>query len=155
TSPVLRERKAPRPTHVLLGGDFTRKGAPVAPGVPAVLHPLAARQPSRLDLARWVVDPNNPLTARVTVNRLWQRYFGLGLVETENAFGPQGPPPSPPALLDWLATELIQQKWSLKALHRLIVTSAAYRQSSQHRPELAISDPRNRLLARQARLRLD
>ena len=156
TTLVLRERTKPRPTHILLGGDFTRKGAAVSPGVPAVLYPLhASKTPNRLDLAKWIVDPKNPLTARVTVNRLWQRYFGLGLVETENDFGTQGTPPSHPELLDWLATELVAKKWSLKAMHRLIVTSATYRQSSKNRPELATLDPRNRLLARQARLRLD
>ena len=153
---VMRERARPRPTFIHLGGDFTRKGAPVKPGVPAILHPLhAGRKPNRLDLAKWIVDPKNPLTARVTVNRLWQRYFGLGIVETENDFGTQGTPPSHPDLLDWLATELVAKRWSLKAMHRLIVTSATYRQSSKHRPELATIDPRNRLLARQSRLRLD
>src|SRR5581483_1705801 len=102
-----------------------------------------------------LVSSSNPLTARVTINRLWQNYFGVGLVETDNDFGTQGTPPSHPELLDWLATEFIAQKWSLKAMHRLIVTSATYRQSSRHRPELATIDPRNRLLARQARLRLE
>jgi hypothetical protein len=110
---------------------------------------------TRLDLAHWIVSPDNPLTARVTVNRLWQAYFGVGLVETENDFGTQGTPPSHPELLDWLATELHQQRWGLKAMHRLIVTSATYRQSSRHRPELARLDARNRLLARQNRLRLE
>jgi mono/diheme cytochrome c family protein len=172
TTMVLEERKTPRTTNVLLGGDFTRKGAVVTPGVPAVLPPLqtqgarsasegsdlpslALRAPNRLDLARWLVDPRNPLTARVAVNRLWQHYFGLGLVETDNDFGTQGTPPSHPELLDWLATELVRQGWSLKAMHRLIVTSATYRQSSQARPDLATVDARNRLLARQSRLRLE
>jgi mono/diheme cytochrome c family protein len=168
TAMVLQERKAARETHVLLGGDFTRKGARVRPGVPAVLPPLEAPSPptprpfgergeewTRLDLARWLVDPRNPLTTRVTVNRLWQHYFGLGLVETENDFGTQGTPPSHPELLDWLATELVSRGWSLKAMHRLIVTSAVYRQTSTARPELAAVDARNRLLARQARLRLE
>src|SRR5439155_7453530 len=111
--------------------------------------------PTRLDLARWLVSPNNPLTARVTVNRLWQPYFGVGLVETENDFGKQGAPPTHPQLLDWLATEFVARGWSQKAIHRLIVTSAAYRQSSRHRPDLEERDPYNRLLARQARVRLD
>jgi hypothetical protein len=156
TTMVLQERKAPRQTHVHLGGDFLRQGDKVSPGVPAVLHPLPKTpNPNRLDLARWFVDPKNPLTARVTVNRFWQHYFGVGLVETENDFGTQGTPPTHPELLDWLATEFIARKWSMKAMHRLIVTSATYRQSSRHRPELATIDPRNRLLARQARLRLD
>jgi hypothetical protein len=114
--------------------------------------------PSRLDLARWLVDTNNPLTARVIVNRIWQQYFGHGLVATENDFGTQGSPPTHPELLDWLACELMNpegQPWSLKHIHRLIVTSATYRQSSKARPDLAIVDPNNKLLARQSRLRLD
>jgi hypothetical protein len=158
TTMVLEDRKTPRTTSLHLGGDFLRKGAPVSPGVPAVLHPLSLRGsalPNRLDLARWLVDPNNPLTARVAVNRSWQHLFGLGLVETENDFGTQGTPPTHPELLDWLATEFIAQKWSRKALHRLLVTSATYRQASRSRPDLAVVDPRNRLLARQTRLRLE
>jgi mono/diheme cytochrome c family protein len=158
TTMVLQERATPRETHLLIGGDFTRKGMRVTPGTPAVLPPLpppAGRTPNRLDLARWLVDPQNPLTARVLVNRVWGQYFGLGLVETENDFGTQGTPPSHPELLDWLAAEVVRQGWSLKALHRLLVTSATYRQSSNARPELATVDPRNRLLARQARLRLE
>ena len=162
TTMVLRERSVPRATHVLLGGDFTRPGAEVRPGTPAVLPPLAVgqgvdtpRSPSRLDLARWLVRPDHPLTARVTVNRIWGHYFGVGLVETENDFGTRGAPPSHPELLDWLATEFVRQNWSLKALHRLIVTSATYGQSSRARPDLETVDPRNRLLARQARLRLE
>jgi mono/diheme cytochrome c family protein len=166
TTMVMQERKTPRKTQVLLGGDFTRKGAQVAPDVPAVLPPLVSGgvyprrdesggSPNRLDLARWLVDAKNPLTARVTVNRLWQHYFGLGLVETDNDFGTQGTPPSHPELLDWLATEFVRQGWSLKAMHRLIVTSATYRQSSRARPDLMAVDARNRLLARQVRLRLE
>jgi mono/diheme cytochrome c family protein len=156
TSMVVRERTRPRETHVHIGGDFTRKGTLVTPGVPGVLHALqASTPPDRMDLARWLVDPRNPVTARVTVNRLWQAYFGRGLVETENDFGTQGTPPSHPELLDWLATELVARGWSLKATHRLVVTSATYRQSSKARPELAAIDPGNRLLARQSRLRLD
>jgi mono/diheme cytochrome c family protein len=157
---VVQERKSPRTTTILLGGDFTRKGLAVTPGVPAVLPPLsthASSDVSRLDLAQWLVDPQNPLTARVTVNRMWQIYFGLGLVETDNDFGTQGTPPSHPELLDWLAHEFTTDgtPWSLRKMHRLIVTSATYRQSSKARPELATIDARNRLLARQARLRLD
>jgi hypothetical protein len=157
TTLVMKERKPPRPTYVHLGGDFLRKGARVAPDVPAVLPPLQAKgsQPTRLDLARWLVDPKNPLTPRVTMNRFWEHYFGLGLAETENDFGTQGSRPTHPELLDWLAMEFIAQKWSMKAMHRLIVTSATYRQSSRHRPELSSIDPRNQLLARQARLRLE
>jgi hypothetical protein len=158
TTMVLADRKTPRTTYIHLGGDFLRKGAPVSPGVPAVLQPLSVRSsatPNRLDLARWLVDPKNPLTARVAVNRSWQHLFGLGLVETENDFGTQGTPPTHPELLDWLATEFLAKKWSIKALHRLLVTSATYRQASRSRPDLAVVDPRNRLLARQTRMRLE
>jgi mono/diheme cytochrome c family protein len=156
TTLVLQERKTPRVTNVLLGGDFLRKGAVVTPDVPRVLPPLAVpNRPTRLALARWLVDGRNPLTARVTVNRMWQQYFGLGLVETENDFGTQGTPPSHPELLDWLARDFIDRHWSMKHIHRLIVTSATYRQSSRHRPELANLDARNRLLGQQNRLRLD
>jgi hypothetical protein len=141
---------------VFIKGDFTRKGDPVTPGTLQILNPFPRKDnPNRLDLARWIMDPQNPLTARVMVNRVWQQYFGRGLVETENDFGTQGIPPSHPELLDWLANEFIAQKWSLKAMHRLIATSATYRQSSRVRPELATIDPNNKLLARQARLRLD
>ncbi len=153
---VMKELPEPREAYVHLGGEFTRRGDPVRPDVPAVLPPLDARsRPDRLDLARWLVDPEHPLTARVTVNRIWQRYFGTGLVETENDFGIQGAHPSHPALLDWLASELIRRRWSLKAMHRLIVTSSTYRQSSRHREDASKVDPDNRLLARQHRLRLE
>jgi len=155
TTLVLRERPTPRETRVLLGGDFTRPGVAVGPKTPAVLPPLAAEKPTRLDLAKWLVDAKNPLTARVIVNRVWQVYFGIGLVETENDFGTQGAKPSHPELLDWLAGEFVRRGWSLKELHRLIVTSAAYRQASKTRADLAEVDPRNRLLGRQNRLRLE
>jgi hypothetical protein len=124
--------------------------------VPGVLPPLAAKPKlTRLDLASWLIDPANPLTPRVTVNRIWQQYFGLGLVETDNDFGTQGTKPSHPELLDWLGSELIARGWSLKSFHRLIVTSSTYRQSSQARPDLRSLDARNLLLARQNRLRLE
>jgi mono/diheme cytochrome c family protein len=156
TTMVLNERRTPRRTYVQLGGDFLRKGEAVKPGTPAVLPPLPAKgKYDRLDLARWLVDRNNPLTARVTVNRFWGRFFGVGLVETDNDFGTQGTPPSHPELLDWLASEFRDTGWGVKSMHRLIVTSATYRQSSHARPELAGVDPRNRLLARQNRLRLE
>ncbi len=143
---------------MLIKGDFTRTDAEVTPGTPKVLHALQApkdRLPNRLDLAKWIVSQENPLTARVIVNRVWQQYFGRGIVETDNDFGSQGTPPSHPELLDWLAMEFMQQKWSLKALHRLIVTSQTYQQSSANRPDLLEKDPQNYLLARQTRLRLD
>jgi hypothetical protein len=152
---IMAELPKPRESVVFIKGDFTRPGDKVAPGTPAILPPLEAPGPTRLDLARWVVHPANPLPARVIVNRVWQHYFGRGLVETENDFGTQGAPPTHPELLDWLATELVARRWSLKALHRLIVTSATYRQSSLARPDLEVSDPLNKLLARQTRLRLD
>jgi mono/diheme cytochrome c family protein len=158
TTLVLKELAKPRDTYIHLGGDFTRPGDKVEPGVLAVLPPLpdlGQSLPNRLDLANWLVARNNPLTARVAVNRLWQRYFGLGIVETENDFGTQGAPPSHPDLLDLLAVDFMESGWSLKHMHRLIVTSATYRQSSRARPELAEVDPINRLLARQNRLRLD
>jgi hypothetical protein len=157
TTMVVRERSKPRETHVFLKGDFTRPGDLVAPGVPRSLPPLepASSPANRLDLARWIVDPRHPLTARVAVNRIWQEYFGRGLVESENDFGTQGTPPSHPELLDWLATEFVGRGWGVKAIHRLIVTSAAYRQSSRVRADLAGVDPENRRLARQSRLRLE
>ena len=157
TSMVLKERQDPRETHVMIRGDFLRKGARVRPDVPAVLPPLPAdvESPTRLDLARWLVSPDNPLTSRVTVNRHWQHFFGLGLVETENDFGIQGTPPSHPELLDWLADEFQRLDWSVKRLHRLIVSSATYRQSSASSESLQHLDQANRLLARQSRLRLE
>jgi hypothetical protein len=153
---VMQELPKPREAFVQIGGDFLRKGVPVSPGVPAVLPPLESKGiPNRLDLARWLVDRRNPLTARVTVNRVWQRYFGKGLVATDNDFGTQGSPPTHPELLDWLASEFRDGGWSQKKLHRLIVTSATYRQDSRHRPELAAADPDNHWLGRQQRLRLE
>ena len=152
---VMRELPQARPTHILLQGEFLHKGERVNPGTPAVLPPLEAENPDRLDLARWIADRRNPLTPRVTVNRIWQRYFGRGIVPTENDFGTQGEPPSHPLLLDWLAAEFVEREWSLKALHRLIVTSATYRQSSSFRADLAALDSANRLLGRQNRLRVE
>ncbi|HKQ37555.1 MAG TPA: DUF1549 and DUF1553 domain-containing protein [Verrucomicrobiae bacterium] len=154
TTLVMNELKEPRESVVFIKGDFTRRGEKVAPGVLRVLHSAPEPLQNRLDLARWLVDPTNPLLARVIVNRVWQQYFGRGLVETENDFGIQGSPPTHPELLDWLATEFLRT-WSLKHIHRLIVSSATYRQSSKIRPELATVDPNNKLLARQNRLRLD
>ncbi len=157
TTLVMSELPKPRTTTVFIKGDFTRPADEVTPGTPAVLHPFetTAAQPTRLDLARWIMSSKNPLTARVMVNRVWQQYFGRGIVETENDFGMQGTQPSHAELLDWLATEFIAKKWSLKELHRVIVTSATYRQSSSQRGDLREKDPNNYLLARQSRLRLD
>ncbi len=153
---VMRELPKPREAYIHLGGDFLRKGVTVTPGTLKALPPMPEKdRHTRLDFARWLVDPKNPLTPRVTVNRLWQRYFGRGIVSTENDFGTQGSPPTHPELLDWLASELIARDWSLKAMHRLIVSSATYRQSSQSRPELDDIDPDNQLLAHQNRLSLE
>ncbi|HEX4128855.1 MAG TPA: PSD1 and planctomycete cytochrome C domain-containing protein [Pirellulales bacterium] len=178
---TLNDLKAPRETHVLVRGDFLRPGAKVDPHTLEVLNPLkpSGTQPTRLDLAHWLIDPKNPLTARVTVNRIWATYFGRGLVPTVDDFGTQGDKPSHPELLDWLAANFIRgvedrglrtkdasnqppvpspqspASWGLKALHKLIVTSATYRQASHYRADLAERDPLNTLLARQRRLRVE
>ncbi len=153
---VMRELAEPRETVVFIKGDFTRPGAKVSPATPASLPPQAERPArDRRDLADWLVAAGNPLTARVLVNRVWQVYFGRGLVETENDFGTMGSEPSHPELLDWLACEFRDSGWSLKHLHRLIATSATYRQASLHRPDLADADPRNQWFARQNRLRFE
>jgi hypothetical protein len=151
------ELPQPRATHVMIRGDFLRKGDEVQPHALAVLHPLEVRseRPTRLDLARWLVDPQNPLTPRVTVNRVWQAYFGRGLVATPDDFGKQGAPPTHPRLLDWLAREFVRRGWSFKQLHKLILTSATYRQSSAARPDLEKQDPQNVWLARQVRFRVE
>lgn len=157
TALVMSERKEPRVTHVHLRGDFLRPGAVVQPNVLAALPPLkpVGKTANRLDFARWLVDRQNPLTARVTVNRVWQRYFGQGIVGTENDFGTQGDRPTHPELLDWLASQFIERGWSMKQLHKLIVSSATYRQASVARADVQQKDPYNKLLARQARLRLE
>ena len=157
TTLVLAELEKPRRTTLFVQGDFTRPAEEVVPGTPEVLPPLAAAGPraNRLDLARWIVSPGNPLAARVVVNRVWQRLFGRGLVETDGDFGLAGSPPSHPELLDWLAREFHGRGGSMKQLHRLVMTSRAYRQRSEETPELRAVDPENRLLARQSRLRLD
>jgi mono/diheme cytochrome c family protein len=147
-----------RTTNVFIRGDFLRKGVAVTPNTPAVLPPLPTangRTPTRLDLAKWLVAADQPLTPRVTVNGVWLKYFGRGLVNTPEDFGTQGEKPSHPELLDWLAGRFIADGWSLKKLHRLIVTSAVYRQASHARSELKDRDPLNVLLARQARQRLE
>jgi hypothetical protein len=157
TTMIVRERAAPRETFVHRRGDFLDRGVDVVGGVPAVLPPLSAKnnQASRLEFARWLVSLENPLTPRVASNRDWQKFFGRGLVETEDDFGTQGTTPSHPELLDWLATEFIASGWDAKAMHRKIVTSSTYCQSSAVRSDLVAGDPQNRLLGRQARLRLD
>jgi hypothetical protein len=154
---IMRELPSPRQHYIHLGGDFTRKGGLVQPGVPAVFPPLATANPvpNRLDLAKWLVDKDNPLTARVTMNRLWQQYFGKGIVETENDFGVMGDRPTHPELLDWLASEFMTGGWKLKRMHKIIVMSATYKQASKARPDAAAVDPYNKLLARQNRLRLE
>jgi hypothetical protein len=156
TTLVMQELPKPRETKVMIRGNFKNLGDAVTPGVPAKLHPLPDGAPAnRLGLARWLVDPNNPLVRRVTMNRIWARYFGRGFVETSEDFGVQGELPTHPELLDWLATELVERKWSLKAMHKLIVTSATYRQSAKVTPELYKRDPYNRLFARGPRFRMD
>jgi hypothetical protein len=124
--------------------------------VPAILPPWPKDAPTnRLGLAKWLLDPSHPLTARVTVNRFWQQYFGTGLVKTTEDFGMQGEHPSHPELLDWLATEFVRTGWDVKAMQKLILTSATYRQTSKMTPELYAKDPENRLLARGPRFRVD
>jgi hypothetical protein len=155
TTMVMQERKKPRDTHVLIRGQYDKKGERVTAGVPAVLPSLPRGvNPNRLAFARWLVDRSNPLTARVAVNRFWQTYFGTGLVKTAEDFGAQGEWPSHPGLLDWLATEFLRTGWDVKALQKTIVLSATYRQSSRVTPALLRRDPENRLLARGPRFRL-
>jgi hypothetical protein len=152
---VMAESEKPKDTFLLVRGAYDKPGERVQPGVPEVLHPLRPDgRNNRLALAKWLVDPANPLTARVTVNRFWQLYFGAGLVKTIEDFGVQGDLPSHPQLLDWLATEFIRTGWDVKAMQKLIVMSAAYRQSSKAPAELVARDPENRLLARGPRQRL-
>ena len=152
---VMAERPVPRETHLLIRGAYDKPGEKIDPGVPAVLPPLPATAPNnRLGFAKWLIDPANPLTARVTVNRFWQMYFGTGMVKTTEDFGSQGEWPSHLELLDWLATEFVRTGWDVKAMQKLIVTSATYRQSSRANPDLLQRDPENRLLARGPRWRL-
>ncbi len=153
---VLEENATPQPTHVRVRGDYKTLGVEVKPDTPAVLGSLQlAGRATRLDLARWLVSEANPLTARVAVNQIWQQLFGAGLVRTPEDFGVRSETPVYPELLDALAYEFRAQGWSRKALIRLIVTSATYKQSSAARPELKDKDPNNTLLARQNRLRLN
>ena len=153
---VLQARSMPRDTHVLKRGDFLKPAQSVSPGVPAFLHPLPpGAPPTRLTFARWLVDRRSPTTARALVNRVWQTYFGTGLVVSGEDLGTQSQPPSHPELLDWLAVEFMDNGWSLKKLHKLIVCSVIYRQSSQLTAELKTRDPYNRLLARGSRFRVE
>jgi uncharacterized protein DUF1553/uncharacterized protein DUF1549/concanavalin A-like lectin/glucanase superfamily protein/cytochrome c len=151
---VMEEMPTPRETHVLIRGMYDRPGDVVTPMLPAALSSSTGYLPNRLGLARWLVDPSNPLMARVTVNRFWQMYFGVGLVKTTEDFGSQGEAPSHPELLDWLATEFVRTGWDVKALQKTIVMSATYRQNSRTSPELRSKDPDNRLLARGPSARL-
>ncbi len=152
---VMEEMETPRDTFIHTRGQYDKLGEQVTPGVPAFLPELAPGDPvNRLGLARWLVSPANPLTARVIVNRFWQMYFGTGLVKTSEDFGSQGEYPSHPELLDWLAHEFIESGWDVKHMQRLIVTSATYRQSSRLTPADAEADPENRLLSRGPRFRL-
>ena len=154
TSMVMAESPVRKHSYILNRGAYDKRGEEVEPGLPAVLPPLPAGAPNnRLGFAQWLTQPDHPLTARVEVNRIWQLHFGTGLVKTTEDFGQQGEWPSHPELLDWLATEFVRTGWDVKAMHRLIVTSAAYRQSSNATAELVQRDPENRLIARGPRYR--
>ena len=153
---IMRDLDKPRESFVMMRGAYDKPGEKVARDVPAAFPPLPNKtNPNRLDLAKWLVADNHPLTARVAVNRFWQQFFGVGLVKTSGDFGSQGQVPSHPELLDWLAVDFRENGWDVKRLARLFVTSATFRQSSDAPAELWKRDPENRLLARGPRLRLD
>ncbi len=154
TAPILRELAKPRTTNIQIRGNFLDKGDEVQPGLPSAFPGPDKGPINRLTLARWLVSPDNPLTARVAVNRLWEELFGVGLVETSEDFGFQGELPSHPDLLDYLATEYIRLGWDTKKMLKMLVTSAAYRQESAVSPEQTRRDPYNRLLSRGPRVRL-
>ena len=155
TTMVMEERPVPRDTFVLGRGLYDQPGERVTAATPAALPPLPVGVPAnRLGLARWIVDPANPLTSRVWVNRAWERFFGVGLTKTSDNLGTQGEYPSHPRLLDWLATEFVRQGWDMKGMQKLIVTSATYRQASAAATDRFLADPENRLLTRGARFRL-
>ena len=155
---VMQELSERKSTYLLKRGEYDQpdESEVLTPALPQVFHDALSGSPptDRLGLAQWLVSPGNPLVARVTVNRLWQHHFGTGLVKTSEDFGTRGERPSHPALLDWLATELVRTNWDVKAMHRLILTSSTFRQSSHVTDELQARDPDNRLLARGPRLRL-
>jgi len=153
-APVMEELANPPQSNIHLGGDYQALGAVVQPDIPSAFTPISEPRQNRLTLARWLVSRDNPMTARVEVNRLWQDFFGRGLVLSSENFGTQGDKPSHPELLDWLATEFQDHDWSVKYVEKLIVMSASYRQSSAFRKELESTDPNNILIARQSRLRL-
>ena len=156
TTMVMQESDTPRPAFLLIRGQYDEHGEEVSANIPEFLRASKAQAATnRLDLAEWLVDPDHPLTARVTVNRLWQQLFGVGIVKSSDDFGTQGEWPSHPELLDWLAVELVESDWDLKHLLRLIVTSSTYRQSSYCSPELLRLDRENRLLGRGPRIRMD
>ena len=153
---VMEDRKEPRQAHILERGQYTEPRDAVASDVPTWIAPLPKdAPPNRLGLARWLVDPGHPLTSRVTVNRYWQHFFGIGLVKTSEDFGLQGEQPSHPELLDWLAVDFIDSGWDIKRFHKLILMSATYQQSSRVTADKLAADPENRLLARGPRFRLD
>ena len=156
TTLALQQRVEPRETHLWKRGDWQRPADKMDPGVPAMLHAMASDAPlNRLGLAQWIVDRKSPTTARVIVNRIWQAYFGQGLVTTPEDFGTRVESPSHPELLDWLACEFMDRGWTFKAMHRLITGSATYKQSSRVTPDLYQKDPYNKLLARGPRFRVD
>ena len=155
TTMVMQELPQPRETHVLVRGSHKSRGSASRPACPRCCTRSPGQPANRLGLARWLVDPSNPLVGRVLMNRIWAQYFGRGIVETSEDFGVQGEPPSHPELLAWLAKELVRQGWSQKAMHRLIVTSATYRQSSRVTPDRLERDPFNRLFSRGPRFRME
>ena len=154
-APVIQENDEPPKAYIHVRGDWQDHGPEVQPGTPSFLPALSAgEKPTRLTLAKWIVSRDNPLTARVAVNRMWQELFGRGIVRTSEDFGTVGELPSHPRLLDWLAVDFMDHGWDMKRMVRMMVTSAAYRQSSKVRPELTSKDPDNSLVARQSRVRL-
>ena len=155
TTMVMKEAAKPRDAFLLKRGEYDKPGDKVVRAVPAALPPLPQGAPNdRLGFAQWLVNGEHPLTARVWVNRAWEKFFGMGIVKTSENFGSQAEWPSHPELLDWLATEFVRLKWDMKAMQKEIMMSATYRQSSKVTPELLAKDPENRLLARAPRLRL-